>query len=262
MNRITKRFQDLKNINRKALITYTTLGDPSIEYSKNIILQMIQNGADLIELGIPCANPHLDGETIKKANVRALNNFSNIESIFDMIKEIRNSNSIIPLVILTYQKSILDYGIEKFIKLASISGIDGILSPDLNVDNQKIIKSISKQYSIDLISIVSPDFKPGIEKYIKEASGFLYCISSKNATTGKRSEFTTDFKHYFNFLNKSSNIPKALGFGISNKFQIMQLKNYCDGLIIGSAIVELIEKEENFIKKIGDFVYESRLALD
>lgn len=254
-NRIDKKFEELRAANKKALITFLTFGDPNLETSKKIVLEMEKNGADLIELGVPFSDPMAEGPIIQEANVRALKNDINLDIIFDGVRELRKETQI-PLVFLMYFNSILSYGTEKFFENCEKFGIDGVIVPDLPFEESDEIYDLTVKHNVYQISMIAPTSSAErSEKICKRAKGFLYCVSSLGVT-GLRDSFSTDFGKMFDMLNKYSDIPKCIGFGISKAEHIEQLKQFCDGVIVGSAIVKTIaagETEQEKISSTGAF---------
>ncbi|MDP4092690.1 MAG: tryptophan synthase subunit alpha [Bacillota bacterium] len=263
MGRIQDKFDELKNINTKALITFVTAGDPTIEATKKIVSEIEQKGADLIELGIPYSDPIAEGPVIQAANIRALKNDIKIKNIMDAVMEMRTQVKV-PIVYLLYYNCIFQYGADKFFDDCKNSGVDGVIIPDLPFEEQDEIKDTALKYSIDIISLVSPTSKDRVERIARSARGFLYCVSSLGVT-GTRESFDTNFEEFFSIINKSVTIPTALGFGISTPEHIKKLKGYCDGLIVGSAIVRRVGEsstEDEAVAKVGEFVSSLRSAMD
>lgn len=263
MNRIDEKFAELREKNRKALITFVTAGDPTLEATKNIIFEMEKKGADIIELGIPYSDPVAEGPVIQAANERALRNGIRIANIMSMVKDIRKETNI-PLIYLLYFNCILQYGIAKFFKDCAQSGIDGLIIPDLPYEELDEIKDVANENGISIITLVSPTSRERMEKIVKNARGFLYCVSSLGVT-GMRNEFSTDFKEFFSSIRKFSSVPAAIGFGIATQEHIRSLKQYSEGLIVGSAIVKQIEISSTIdeaVSNVGRFVMELRQAMD
>ncbi len=263
MSRISDKFNELKEKNKKALITFVTAGDPTLGATIRIVKEMEKCGADIIELGIPYSDPVAEGPVIQLANTRALKNDIKIKDIMNTVSEIRKEVKV-PLVYLLYYNCILQYGIERFFEDCVKSGLDALIIPDLPYEEMDELSDISSKYPVDIITLVSPTSKDRMEKVAGNAKGFLYCVSSLGVT-GMRSDFDTNFEEFFTYVNKFSKIPKALGFGISTPEQIKQLKGYCDGLIVGSAIVKQVERsanEDEAVKNVGEFVRTLREAMD
>jgi tryptophan synthase alpha chain len=263
MNRISHKFAELGNLNKKALITFVTAGDPDLKTTGKIIKEMVNCGADIVEIGVPYSDPIAEGPVIQRANSRALRNNINIKSIFGMVEELRSQVNI-PLLFLLYYNSMLQYGLEKFFHDCAIWGIDGVIIPDLPFEEREEAEVPASACSIDIISIVTPTSKDRIEQIVKDARGFLYCVSSLGVT-GVRKEFKTDFDEFFTYIDRYTKIPKAIGFGITTPEHAAILKNYCDGLIIGSAIVAKIEQSrdgDEAVKNAGDLTRLFRNVLD
>jgi tryptophan synthase alpha chain len=260
MNRIDEKFKDLKEKNKKALITFITAGDPSLEKTKELVLTMEKEGADIIELGIPYSDPIADGPVIQASSQRSLNNGTKIKDIMKTVKDIR-LDSQVPLLYLVYYNSVFKYGIEKFIIECNECGIDGLIIPDLPLEERSEISSIAKANNVALIPMVTPTSKDRIENIVKHGQGFVYCVSV-NGVTGVRNEINTNLNDYMNTVGNLSPIPKALGFGISNSKMVKEYKKYCDGIIIGSAIIKKVsENLEAPNKAVGEFVRELSKAL-
>lgn len=240
MNRIDMVFNDLREKGSKALITYITAGDPNLGATADLIIEMEKAGADIIELGIPYSDPLADGPVIQRASARALNNGIKIADIMNMVRSVRQATQI-PLIYLVYYNSVFKYGIDRFVKEAHDVGIDGIIIPDLPLEERGEVFDITKQYGIHLIPLVAPTSHQRIPKIVENAGGFVYCVST-TGVTGERDEIQTNIKDYMEEVSRYTDMPKAIGFGISTPDMASQLKDYCDGIIIGSAIVSLIEK--------------------
>ncbi len=263
MNRIEEKFKELKSKNKKALITFITAGDPELCTTAELVEEMERRGADIVELGVPYSDPIAEGPVIQKANCRALKNNIRIKDIMDTARKIRERVSV-PLVYLLYFNCILQYGPEKFFSDCRESGVDGVIIPDLPYEEQGEIDAIAESFDISIITLVAPTSKERVDKIARKAKGFLYCVSSLGVT-GVRSEFKTDFEEFFEYINKASEIPKAIGFGISTHEQVRALKGYCDGLIVGSAIVKKIEDSvspREAVRNVGNFVEALRSAID
>ena len=263
MNRIDEKFDELKKMGKKALITFVTAGDPDIRTTKDIVREMVANGADIVELGVPFSDPVAEGPVIQAANVRALSKGLKIDDIMAAVRDLR-SDTKIPLLYLLYFNSVLRYGIGRFFENCKASGIDGVIIPDLPFEERKEIEEFANANDIIVITLVSPVSGDRIETIARDARGFLYCVSSLGVT-GVRKDFNTDFDEFFAHIDKATDIPKALGFGISSVEQVNALKNYCDGVIVGSAIVKIIENSLQPVeakKNIGVYVKLLREALD
>ena len=261
MNRIDRKFSELKKENKKALITFVTAGDPSISDTEKIVLEMIYAGADIVEIGVPFSDPVAEGKTIQRASKRALDAGTTLSDIFAMVDRLREKTDA-PLLLMMYINNIFRFGTEKFFNLCKEKGIDGVIVPDLPYEEREEIHDFAEKYGIYSINLVAPTSKERIEMIAKESKGFLYCVSS-NGVTGVRSEISTDFENLFGDVKTYSSCPSAVGFGISTPEQAKELSQYFDGVIIGSAIVNIIEEKKNNASSfVSQYIKSLRTALD
>lgn len=262
MTRIEKKFRYLRENNQKALITYITAGDPDLGVTKQLVLEMEKQGADIVEIGIPYSDPVADGPVIQRAAQRALSKKMKIKDIMNVVRELREQTQV-PLLYLVYFNCIFQYGVEKFISDCAKVGIDGLIIPDLPYEESMDVREIGMQYDVNIIPLIAPTSSGRIKKIVQNAKGFIYCISS-TGVTGVRNNFRTDLLAFMNEIDKYTDIPKAIGFGISSPEHIRELKHFCDGLIVGSAIVKIVEKykdSDELTGRIGNFVKELKKAL-
>mgnify|MGYP004723448577 FL=1 len=239
--------------NGKAFIPFITCGDPSLDVTERIVYAMADAGADLIELGIPFSDPTAEGPVIQAANIRALSGGVTTDKIFDMVERIRR-NTDIPMVFMTYANVVFSYGAERFVKKAAETGMDGIILPDVPFEEKEEFDSVCRQYGLDFISLIAPTSHERISMIAKEASGFVYCVSSLGVT-GMRSDITTDIGAMVKLVNAANDIPCAVGFGISTPEQAKDMAGKSDGAIVGSAIVRLCEKYgEDCVPYIYEYV--------
>ncbi|KNF08132.1 tryptophan synthase alpha chain TrpA [Gottschalkia purinilytica] len=262
MNRIDTKFQYLKEKNEKALITFITSGDPDLDTTLDLVLEMEKSGADIIELGIPYSDPIADGKTIQESSKRALSKGIKISNIMDTVKKIREKSQI-PLVYLAYFNSVFTYGVERFFKVCNEVGIDGVIIPDLPIEEREEILEESEKYNVYLISLVAPTSKERIKEITEKGKGFVYCVSV-NGTTGTRSSIDTDLEEYIGLVSEHTDTPKALGFGISSPDMAKKYKDYADGVIVGSAIVKKIlagNSKEEIMRNVGSFVKELKESI-
>jgi tryptophan synthase, alpha subunit len=225
---------------KKAFIAFITCGDPDLSTTEEIAVIMAKNGVDMIELGIPFSDPTAEGPVIQNANIRALQNGVTTDKIFDMVKRIRMRTQI-PLAFMTYANVVYSYGIEKFIKKAATLGIDGLILPDVPYEEKEEFCCACRQNKIDFISLIAPTSQDRITTITKEASGFIYCVSSLGVT-GTRDNIETNLDSIIKIVRKNTNIPCAIGFGISTPEQAKYFAHFADGIIIGSAIIKIIEQ--------------------
>ncbi|AAM24781.1 MAG: Tryptophan synthase alpha chain [Caldanaerobacter subterraneus] len=262
MNRIDRRFDDLKKEGKKALITFITAGDPDIDTTYDIVLALEEAGADIIELGIPYSDPLADGPTIQASSQRALAKGIKIKDIMDLVMRIREKSDI-PIVYLVYYNSVFKYGIEKFLEDSKNAGVDGLIIPDLPLEERKEVLDVADKYEIYLIPLVAPTSKERIKGITENGKGFVYCVTL-TGVTGAREEITTDLEEYMRLVSSYTSMPKALGFGISGPEMARKLKSLSDGIVVGSAIVERIAKGYNrceMLKEVKEFVLSLREVL-
>jgi tryptophan synthase alpha chain len=244
----------------KAFIPFITAGDPNLHITEQLILTMEQAGADLIELGIPFSDPVAEGIVIQKADVRALASNTTTDKIFAMVANVRKKTSV-PLAFMTYMNPIFAYGSDRFLKKAGESGIDAVIVPDLPFEEKGELDSICKLNHMDLISLIAPTSKERITKIAENADGFIYCVSSLGVT-GVRSEITTDLGEMIAYVKGAKEIPCAIGFGISTPEQAKTMAQYGDGVIVGSAIVKIVEQYgENCIEPVYEYVKQMKAAI-
>lgn len=262
-NRIDRKFAELMEKNRKALITYITAGDPDLSVTPRLVKAMEDGGADIIELGIPYSDPIAEGPVIQAASARALKNKIRIDDIFACVKQIRKSTGI-PLVFLLYYNCIFKYGKKKFFEECSKAGVDGLIIPDLPCEERDDINDILGVSDIEVITLIAPTSNNRIERVVKGARGFIYCVSSLGVT-GIRAEFHKDLSNFISKIREYTGLPRAIGFGISTSEQVRELKNIAEGLIVGSAIVKKIGEagsNEEAVESIRKYVAELREAMD
>jgi tryptophan synthase alpha chain len=255
MSEITDAFN-----NGKAFISFLTAGYPSKKDTIQFILAMEEGGADIVEIGIPFSDPIAEGPVIQHANVEALKNNLTTDDAFDIVEEVRKVSAI-PLVFLTYINPVFHYGYEKFFKQCKISGISGIIIPDLPYEEKDEIAKIAKENNVDVISLIAPTSKQRIQMIAKDAEGFIYLVSSMGVT-GVRTEIKTDLNEIISEIRKVTDVPVSVGFGISTSKQAREISKVADGVIVGSAIIKIIEKHLtksrdpifNYVKEMKDTI--------
>lgn len=248
MNRIKKAFE-----NKKAFIAFITGGDPDIETTEKLILKMADESVDLIEIGIPFSDPVAEGKIIQEADARALSSGTTVDKLFDMVERIRQQSDI-PLVFMTYINPIYVYGKNKFLSNCKRVGIDGLIVPDMPFEEKDELEVICEKYEVELISMIAPTSEDRVSMIAKEAKGFLYCVSSLGVT-GVRSEISNEIGSLIKKVKSVSDIPCAIGFGISNSQQAKQMLEISDGVIVGSAIVKIVgEYGRECIEPVRKFV--------
>lgn len=239
--------------NGKAFIPFVTCGDPDLETTAKVVRAMAEAGADLIELGIPFSDPTAEGPVIQAANVRALSAGTTTDKIFDMVRDLRRDVTV-PMVFMTYANVVFSYDSERFISTCADIGIDGLILPDIPYEEKDEFDPICKRYGVDLVSLVAPTSEDRIAMVAKEASGFIYIVSSLGVT-GVRSEITTDIGGIVKLIRAASKLPCAVGFGISTPEQAKKMAGLSDGAIVGSAIVRLIAQYgRDAVPYVADYV--------
>ncbi|MGI6108849.1 MAG: tryptophan synthase subunit alpha [Eubacteriaceae bacterium] len=224
-----------------AFIGFLTGGDPDADTTVACIKALEDGGADLIEIGVPFSDPCAEGPVIEQADIRALNAGMNTEGIFDIIRRVREDGVQVPIVLLTYVNPVFVYGTERFMKSLQEAGGDGLIIPDLPFEESAPFRQAARAEGMCLISLVAPTSKERIRMIASEADGFLYVVSSMGVT-GVRSEITTDIPSIIREIRSASDIPAAVGFGISTPEQAAKICETADGAITGSAIVRIIEQ--------------------
>ena len=247
----------------KALITFITGGDPDLETTEKLLSAMQKTGADLIEIGIPFSDPIAEGPVIQEANERALLNGCTTDRLFDTVKKVRENRAVtVPIVYLTYINPIFTYGKKKFMERCVECGISGLIIPDLPFEEKDEIAEVSKAYNIDLISMIAPTSEERIKKIAAQATGFLYVVSSMGVT-GMRNEIKTDLNAMTSLVRKVSDVPAAIGFGISNPEQAKEMAQKADGAIVGSAIVKIVgQYGKDSVSEVEKFVTQLRCGID
>lgn len=237
----------------KAFIAFITCGDPDLETTGEAVKEAVKNGAKLIELGIPFSDPTAEGPVIQSANVRALKGGVTTDKIFSFVRELRKEVSV-PMVFMTYANVVFSYGTDKFVSTCKDIGIDGLILPDVPYEEKEDFLPACKKYGVDFISLVAPTSENRIAKIAKEAEGFLYIISSLGVT-GERKEINTDLKDIIRLVRANTDIPCAIGFGISTPEQAMKMAALSDGAIVGSAIVKIIGRYgKDSPRYVGEYV--------
>lgn len=256
MSNIEKAFH-----NKKAFIGFLTAGDPSLDKTEEFILTMAEAGADLIEIGIPFSDPIAEGIVIQEANIRSLSGGTTTDKVFAMVKSVRKKTQV-PLVFMTYLNPVHYYGYEAFFNRCREVGIDGIIIPDLPYDEKGEVADIADSFGVDLISMIAPTSRQRIQMIAKEGKGFLYIVSSLGVT-GVRSNITTDLDSILKLVKEATDCPAAIGFGISTPEQAHRMSKIADGVIVGSAIVKIIQKYgADAAKPLGEYVRSMKAAVE
>ena len=255
-NRISKAFE-----NKKAFIGFLTAGDPTFDASYNNIMALINAGADLVEIGIPFSDPIAEGPVIQEADVRALKGGMTTDKAFELAAKVRAQTDI-PLVFMTYLNPVFKYGYDRFFARCAEIGVDGLICPDMPFEEKGEADGFAKAHGVSRISMIAPTSEERIKQISESADGFLYIVSSLGVT-GVRSEIKTDLASIMESVKKYAKVPAAIGFGISTPEQAKKMSNLADGVIVGSAMVRLVEKYgenaapeiEKYVKSMTDAVH-------
>lgn len=241
MNRIDEKFKELRKLSRKAFIPYITAGDPDMERSKRIILALAEEGADIIEIGIPFSDPLADGPIIQNAIKRSLDAGCTVKKVLKLTSSLRKK-TLVPFVFMTYYNIIYHYGIERFVSDAKRSGVDGLIVPDLPMEEAGELRKITLKEGVHLIMLTAPTTPLARFKKIASFSrGFTYHVSL-TGVTGVRKNLEGELKKDIKKFKRAAKIPVCVGFGVSNARQAGEIASFADGVIVGSAIIRLIEK--------------------
>lgn len=254
MNRISKKMNQLKSENKTALITYITAGDPSISVTEDLIYAIEAGGSHIIEIGIPHSDPIADGPVIQNAVQRSLKTGIKTRDIFECIKRVRK-NSEIPIAFLVYYNMVHAYGVQKFLKDCARVGVDGLIIPDLPLEERDEVTLYLIDDQVVLIPLVAPTSKSRIEKVTKGGKGFVYCVSSMGVT-GQKNSFHKDVDLFLSQVKEVTDLPIAIGFGVSNKEDFKRFKEKVDGVIIGSALIKKINQCNSNLKEVRKVVAE------
>jgi len=241
MTSIESKFSHLTAAGRNGFIPFVTAGDPDLETSLKIVQALADTGADIIELGVPFSDPMADGPTIQRSSQRALKNGTNLNQILGLVKDLRKSSDV-PVVLFSYLNPLLRYGIKKLRDDAADVGIDGVLVTDAVEDEAKEISDLLTEKNIDLISLVAPTTTDErLAKIGSTARGFIYAVS-RAGVTGARADTSAEAEKLVTRVRKFTDLPVAVGFGISTAQQVRDVWRYADAAVVGSAIVSEIEK--------------------
>ncbi len=259
-NRIDAKFADLKARGKKALITYIVAGDAGYELTEQAVLEMEKNGVDIVEIGVPFSDPIAEGEVIQEASLRSLrDNHTTLKEVFEMVARLRKKTDM-PLLLMLYANTV--FRTPDFFERCKAVGIDGVIIPDLPFEEHDEFDEKAHANGIYNISLVTPASHGRIAKIAAKAEGFLNCVSS-TGVTGMRDKFSTDFDAFFNEIKASATVPYCVGFGIRSGEAAHKMGSYCDGVIVGSAIVNQVAAHgKDAVPYMAETVKDLRSGLD
>jgi len=262
VNRIDTFFKTAQSSKHKALIAYLTVGYPTAEATLEIAQALVDGGCDMIELGIPFSDPLADGATIQRASQRALESGVTPSKCLEVAAALRKRVDI-PLLFMGYYNPMLHYGLDKFCAASRKAGIDGFIIPDLPPDEGGEAEIVMKKHGLDLVYLVAPtsDTDKRLRFVAGRANGFIYVVSLKGVT-GARSTMSTDIGDFVSRVRKVTDKPLCVGFGISTPEQAQRVAGLADGVIIGSRILDIIEKSKRPAADVKAFIKEVRTAID
>lgn len=257
MNRVEQKFNSINRSGKAALVCYVTTGDPSLETTESIVLNLEKSGADIIELGVPFSDPMADGPTIQRASERSLMAGTNLHNVLEIVKNIRKSSDI-PLILFGYYNPFFSYGLEKFARDAKECGVDGILVVDLPPEESEEFKKHLDKNGLSMVFLLAPTSTEERIRLVSEnAGGFIYLVSI-TGVTGSRPDMEYSLAPLTKLIKKKSGTPVGIGFGVSSSQQVREISSYADAVIVGSALVKIIEEHENnkamMLKSISNFV--------
>lgn len=241
MNRIDICFDELKKNDKKALITFVTAGDPDMTATERAVLDMFENGADIVEIGVPFSDPIAEAPCVQQASLRSLAGGTTLDRVFECVESIRQKTDK-PLVLMMYLNTIFVYGCEKFFRLCSEKGIDGVIVPDMPFEEHEEILPYADKYGIYNISFISAASGSRIRKIAQAAKGYICCVSNRKID---------DYESYFSVIRENAACPFCACFGASSADDVKKLSPYCDGVISDNAIVDIMAKDPS---AVGGFV--------
>jgi tryptophan synthase alpha chain len=256
MSRIRQKFRELKRSGRGGFIPFITAGDPDLAITERLLLELRKAGADIIELGVPFSDPVADGEVIQRASERALRNGVTVDDVLTCARKVRQHIDV-PLVLFSYFNPLLQFGQERLAVVAAQAGIDGVIVTDLIPEEAESWTQNLLRHRLDPIFLAAPTTsEKRLARIAQHAQGFIYAVS-RTGVTGERDEMTRDTEALVKRVRSVSDLPVAVGFGISSPEQVRAVWRFADAAVVGSAIVKQIEKlghSQDLVKRIGEFV--------
>ncbi|MFL2801876.1 MAG: tryptophan synthase subunit alpha [Paracoccaceae bacterium] len=261
MSRIETKFVDLKSKNKSAFVTFLMAGDPDLHVSQNLFKKLPKLGVDIIEIGMPFTDPMADGLLIQKAGQRSLSNETNLNNVFNLVEEIRKEDNIIPIILMGYYNPIYSMGVRNFLNKSKKSGVDGFIIVDLPPEEDQEFCMPARKMGLDFIRLATPTTtSKRLPKVLKNTSGFIYYVSV-TGITGSRNLDIQKVEKQVKIIKNQTTIPVCVGFGIKTPEDAKSVSSVADGVVVGSSIIELIEKNQpldkicNYIKSLADAVH-------
>ena len=260
MGRITDRFQFLRAHNEAALAPYLTIGYPTLASTRDLLCGIVSAGADMVELGLPFSDPLADGATLQRMNQVALQGGVNLVQALELVSSVR-SDIDVPLILMSYYNPLLRLGDQGFARAAAEAGIDGLIVPDLPVEESAPLRAACRDLGIDLIGMVAPTSpRERVAAIAAEASGFVYCVSLRGVT-GARHQLSAGVADLVDLVHQSTDLPAVVGFGISTLGQVREVTAFADGVVVASALMDRIERQSgNPVAAAVEFVRELKAA--
>lgn len=256
MNRIEEKFQQLKKEQKKAFVTYITAGLPDMERCKELIKAQEEAGLDVLELGVPFSDPVADGPVIQDASFRSIQKGTSLRKCFDLVEKVRKEGVELPIVFMMYYNTITHYGLEEFARKCNETGVDGLLVPDLPMEEQGPLKEVlGDRDETILLQLVSPVSAGRIPEILQDARGFVYCVSSMGVT-GQAADFHKSILSYLKDVKQQSSIPVLMGFGIRTPQDVAPMKEIIDGAIVGSHFINLMEQNNYDLDTARNYIRE------
>ncbi|WP_173917252.1 tryptophan synthase subunit alpha [Halobacillus sp. Marseille-Q1614] len=241
-------FQGKLTKTKDLFIPFVVAGDPTPELTIQFALKLQKAGADILELGVPYSDPLADGPTIQRAAQRSLKNGMSLTAAIELVPKLREAGVEIPVVIFTYYNPVLQLGYDRFFEMLEENGAEGVLIPDLPYEESEEIRQLADEKGVEFISLVAPNSDARIKQIAEHAKGFVYCVSSLGVT-GERNDMSAEALSFIKKVKEHSQVPVAVGFGISKNEHVKLVREHSDGVIIGSKIIRLIEDNLEDLEK-------------
>jgi tryptophan synthase alpha chain len=251
MSRIGQRFDKCKSTGDKALVCFLTAGDPDVETTLSLVLELEKAGVDVVELGIPFSDPLADGPSIQASTFRALQNGARMDKVLELVADIREKSDI-PMVLMTYFNPVQKFGVERFAGEASRAGADGVIMTDLPPEESDEWKKAADSCGLDTIYLLAPtSTQERIERVAKMSEGFIYCVS-RTGVTGARQDVPVELHDLLGKIRKATDKPISVGFGVSKPEHVRQITQWADGAVVGSALIDCINQHRTSDKLLPE----------